>query len=168
MKLTQTIRDAFVKAVMADVPSVDYDELARKIAQENICAQMAPKVLALYNDPKLRDFLAHSFWHGSPGALNGLCLYAHNQLVVTETCMIELQRLADLKTRQNGERANLRAPISAAAKAATTAKRLAEMLPELARYLPTENSAPSRALPIVTNAVSNLKAAGWPAGKTAA
>lgn len=167
MKLTNTYREAFVKAVMADVPSVDYNDLACKAAQSDICAQMPSKVYALYQDTKLRDYLKHGFWHGAPGSLSGLCLYGWGRLNPTETCMIELRRLAELKRRQDDERAKLRAPIAAAAKAATTTNRLAELLPELARYLPAE-VAPSRALPVVTNAVSNLKAAGWPAGKAAA
>lgn len=31
MKLTNTIRDAFVRSVMKDVPTVDYKEQAREI-----------------------------------------------------------------------------------------------------------------------------------------
>jgi hypothetical protein len=167
MKLTNTLREAFVKAVMADVPATDYNDLARKTAQDDLCAQMPSKVFALYQDTKLRDYLKNGFWHGAPGSLSGLCLYGWGRLVPTETCMVELRRLADLKSRQDSERAKLRAPIAAAAMAATTTNRLVELLPELVRYLPVD-ATPSRALPVVTNVVSNLRAAGWPAGKTAA
>ena len=47
MKLTNIIRDAFVRSVMNDVPTVDYSEQIREVVTKEAVAQLPEKVRAL-------------------------------------------------------------------------------------------------------------------------
>jgi hypothetical protein len=57
MRLTKTIREAFVRAAMADVPQEDYQAKIHKLIQDDAIAQLPPKVKAIAKDKDLRHFL---------------------------------------------------------------------------------------------------------------
>lgn len=54
MRLTNYMRDAFVKALMQDVPQIDYDQQIRDLAMKRCVERLPPKVRALWDDPATR------------------------------------------------------------------------------------------------------------------
>lgn len=57
MKLTKLDKECFVTAVMADVPQIDYNELARKIVTADVISRLPKEVLVLWNDNTLKGFV---------------------------------------------------------------------------------------------------------------
>lgn len=163
MKLTNTIRDAFVRAAMDDVPSIDYDEQAHKLAQEDLVKQMAPKLRAIYQDKQLRTFLGTEYTP-MPCDLSSAYLYGAQHLELSKEADTQLEALAEKKAAQEDARHELRNKLRAVAYSATTRKALVEALPEFEKYLPTEATT-SRSLPVIANLVSDFVKAGWPKGQ---
>lgn len=163
MKLTNIIRDAFVRSVMNDVPTVDYSEQIREVVTKEAVAQLPEKVRALYNNSATKDYVA-TFWHGGklsnamiPGVNGVFKLSANGQKTIEA---IEQKRAA-----QDAKNKELRSSVRAVAYSATTRKALADLLPEFAKYLPQDEAAAIKTLPVVANVVSSFVKAGWPKDK---
>ena len=58
MKLTNYMRDAFVRAVMDDVPEVDYKQQIRDTALKAAVEAMPAKLRAVWDDSALQDCVA--------------------------------------------------------------------------------------------------------------
>lgn len=166
MKLTNAIRDAFVRAAMDDVPKVDFDEQARKLAQDDIAAQMPPKVRTIFADKALRPFLRTEFYE-FPGVLQNAILYGVPGLKLSVAIKEAMDKLSDSKKAQDQQREVLRQQLRAVAYSVSTRKALAEALPEFEKYLPADEAAALRTVPVIANVVSDFVKAGWPAGKKA-
>lgn len=168
MKLTNYIRDAFVKAAMADVPKTDYNEQAEKIARD----QLSEMLKAAFPGVKMSSKNTSWFLSGSiamPGDLatiHGIrpdyeCL----RLTPSWAKMVELNRL---HVEQRVKRNALSSQLRGAAYACNTTKQLRELLPEFDKYLPAEEEKTCRTLPAVANIVADFTKAGWPVKKKAA
>lgn len=161
MKLTTSDRDAFVRAVMNDVPAVDYDEKAREVVTAATVAKLPPKVREIWNDPKLRGFLRCNQWQRLPRPLHDL-----NTLPVdgweTEAVKEKLQDLATAKHKQEEEHDALQAKLRGIIKACSTLKQATERLPEFVKYLPADRTSTGVVNLPVANVVADLMAAGWP------
>lgn len=161
MKLTNTIRDAFVRAAMDDVPSIDYDEKIRAEAMKAAVALLPAKVRAAWLDKEARQFIATNYLTvgntsvSAPGVgtnewrekLRGVCA----ELVAAEGI-------------QREQRGNLRARLKAVAYSVSTRKALADALPEFEKYLPADEAAALRTVPVIANVVAEFVQAGWPKG----
>lgn len=163
MKLANNIRSAFVIAVMNDVPQVDYREQAQKLLIADAVAQLPPKIRAIYNDQSLRHFVQrkqeyalHQYIH-VPGPE-----YARSEAVAAR-----LAELLQLHDDQDAKRAELRNQIRAIADTSSTRKQLVDKLPEFEKYLPVDERAAARSLPLVANVVADFVKAGWPKDKPA-
>lgn len=168
MKLTKSDRDAFVRAVMDDVPQVDYDEEAKKLAQAALLDAMPKKVRAAYDaHPEyfksksvetpyhLRDL--HVF--GVPDSGGYGCLRTDSFIEV----WAELQHLAERKDAQKEKLSRLREKLAAVIGGCSTLKQAQERLPEFIKYLPADRTGTGvSGLPVVANVVADLTAAGWP------
>lgn len=166
MRLTQYHRDAFVSAVMNDVPKTDYDEIAHKLAQDYLAERMPPKVRAVYDDKNLRHHLRAPNT-GFPNPLNSHCLYTSQDyfhIDRTPDLKALLASVAAQKSAQDAQRADLRSKLTAVAKSCSTRAALAKALPEFEKYLPAEE-ARSGNLPALANVVADFVQAGWPKGK---
>lgn len=159
MKLTNFLRDAFVRQVMADVPGVDYDEKTRIAAMKLAVAALPPKVRAIWNDLELRDYVmtTRQFAGSVHMALPGRLLSADAQA--------KLEVLEEARMEQFQRNNALRDKLKAVAYSATTRKALADMLPEFEKYLPADDAAACRTVPAIANVVADFAAAGWPKGK---
>lgn len=168
MKLTNTLRDAFVRAVMADTPAVDYVEQIRKMARDDIFRGMPRKLKTALDDPELKDMVkASATLHlgerpGVPsisvGALPGDWNY---KWTLSDKAKVAINDLADKRAAQIKTRDSLESRLRAVAYACSTRKALAEALPEFAKYLPPEEAV-LRSLPVVTGVVTDFVKAGWP------
>lgn len=165
MKLTNTIRDAFVRAAMQDVPSVDYTEQIREIAFKDLVDQLPPKVRAVWDDEKLRGYVKTRYSvYG-----NVSVTYPWDEDFYRNTRPLTAKaakRVADLKTSDDAQstvRKDLEKKLHATAYGCTTRKQLAELLPEFEKYLPADDvKAKAVMLPAVANIVSDFVKAGWP------
>lgn len=167
MRLTNTLRKAFVHAVMDDVPSVDYQEQARELMNK-AAEQNLPDALkrAIALDPSIRDWIESRYHHLGKYPLSGLFLRgtreALDQLDKDEVLQEQLQVLSDRLAEQNKCRSQLQEKIEGIAASCTTRKQLLQALPEFEQYLPEETAASSRSVPALANLLADLTAAGWP------
>ena len=163
MKLTNHLRDAYVRAVMADVPEIDHEAQVRKIVQEVALAALPPAVRALYLDAKTRDLIAthmvqtHRFHIWAIPGVKAATLPAAADKKIAE--------LAAAKAAQTVLRKDLQSKVHATAYSVTTRKALAALLPEFEKYLPDDEQAAIRTLPVVQNVIADFVKAGWPKGK---
>ena len=169
MRLTNYMRDAFVKAVMNDVPQIDYSQIAHKVAQDYLVECMPPKVRAVYDDSQTRHYLTttHTYF---PGTINNAsmrgvgddCYWWKETPDLRDKISEIAQQLGD-QTVRLGE---LESKINAVAYACTTREALAKAPPEFEKYLPAEATKAAN-LPAVANVVADFVKAEWPKGKKA-
>lgn len=173
MKLTNTIRDAFVRSAMSDVPSVDYAEKIRAATRNAVLNTLPKPVLAIYKDEKTRPYLKQ----------RGVSLVRSCSTMVPwpddwekETSIRlsigakdreEIDQLGASMKAQDEGRLELERKLKACAYSVTTRKALVAMLPEFEKYLPADEPAAARTLPVVANVVSDFVKAGWPKGTKA-
>jgi uncharacterized protein (DUF2267 family) len=160
MRLTTTLRHAFVNAALADVPQVDYQEQVIKLVIADTAAQLPPKVRDLWNDPKLQDYVKqHSRYIGDcyiavPGIVNAYQLSPHTA--------DQVAKLAAARQAQEATLQALRVKLTGVANACTTRKALLEALPEFEKYLPASPEATCKTLPAIANVLTDFVKAGWP------
>lgn len=169
MNLNKYDRDAFVAAVMDDVPMVDYKEIANTKAVAAVVALLPKEVQAVYKKfPGYLDnnsvHMPHEFsnlW--MPRPLDGFkCLQNNAEL------WEELKQLAVKAKTQEEARDTLSAKLRGAIESCRTLKQAQERLPEFAKYLPADRDGSSITTLPVANIVADLTSAGWPKSKAKA
>ena len=159
MRLTNIMRESFVRAAMQDVPAVDYENKIR----DAINAEIAKKKKALGLDKVDDARLSYNY-----GGIEGV-RFAANGLKDSELRDIKnLQKLVDLtksKAEQDKAHKALRDKLTGAINACTTRKQAAEALPEFEKYLPADDPKALRSLPALANVAADFVKAGWPKGQ---
>lgn len=158
-RLTNTLRQAFVAAVMQDVPQRNYSEEAREAAQAAVAKTLPPEVRAIWNNPQLRGYVAtfqlslgEAMYVQLPGSWN------EDSKQVAKTATRDLVKAAiDQRVKLDA----LRQKLNAVANAHTTVEGLKKALPECTKYLPSIPPSP-KSLPAIATLVSDLTACGWP------
>ena len=164
MRLTDTIRGAFVRAVMDDVPRVDYVEQAREVLRKDSLFQLPPKVRAVAEDAALAPYLNTARYNVS--RVGGVAVYsADADYKPTPIARKKIGEIEKALEAQVGTRRALEDKLRAAARSATTRKGLVALLPEFEKYLPADDAAACKTLPAVVGVVSDFIAAGWPKGQ---
>lgn len=159
MRLTNDIKKAFISAVLADVPTVDYQEEFRKLVQAAAIETLPPEVKKLAKSNELRGYLdTHRLWWGP---FNLVSVFADLEIKDMPELKTKCDELAALKEAQDSSIAALRNRLTAAVGSCNTRKQLAELLPEMEKYLP-EDPGPTKNLPAVANLVTDLMKQGWP------
>ena len=170
MRLTNLIRDAFITAAMQDVPKVDYQSEAHKIAVadsiESLPAQLRPLAL----DKNLSHYFnVRSHWFcDSPFQSVSVFCERSGRFDLSVTAQKKIAALEKQERAQKEERSQLRERLRAAAYSCTTRKALADLLPEFEKYLPAEEAKGNRSLPVIANLVADFTKAGWPKNKAQA
>jgi hypothetical protein len=163
MKLTKTDREAFIRAVMGDVPETDYDELAREALYAAAAELLPAPVRALWDDPKLRSYVRCDHRTMTPGVLSSFSCPAYVEPVRGSKLDMHLRDLADKKREQLLARGTLREKLMGAISACSTRKQALERMPEFEKYLPAERDpAGTAGVPALANLVADLTKAGWP------
>lgn len=161
MRLTKTIREAFVRAAMADVPQEDYQAKIHKLIQDDAISKLPPKIKAIAQDKDLRHFLkTESHYIQGWDCSNVRVMHPEYERSPNVNTQVEalLVDLAHQKERINA----LKAKLQATADAVTTRKALVELLPEFEKYLPADEAKAIATLPAVANVLSDFVKAGWP------
>ena len=165
MRLSTSMRLAFVRAVMDDVPFVDYDEQVRELAQKTVDSyRPAALVRALEIDPSIQDWLNRDYQYIHKYQ-KSFCLVGSKQsldrLNADPNFTQAAQNLRKQQQAQLEQRSALETKLKASAQACQTRAQLAKALPEFEKYLPIEASN-SKCLPALANLMSDFMAAGWP------
>lgn len=165
MRLTNYIRDAFVRAAMHDVPKeVDHSEEIRKLVLDDFVSKLQPKVRAVWDDKTICDWLKTD--HNSYG--NVSVTYPSREQSgwgqkpkLTDSVQKKVDALALKKTENEKIRDELERKLKGVAYSVSTRKQLADALPEFEKYLPEDEAKAIRTLPVVTNVVAEFVKAGW-------
>lgn len=161
MKLTNAIRDRFIKAAMSDVPKTDYQEKANALTKEWLESQMAaifPGVDMAKAEPWLEQRSVYM-----PGSLRPLYTFSPDYHILKSNVKLwaKLEAIARDMDEQAKRRDQLEEQLRGCAYSASTVKALRDLLPEFAHYLPDE-ATPAKMLPATTGVVKAFHAAGWP------
>lgn len=168
MKLTNYIRDAFITAVMQDVPkSCDHSEEIRKIAQADLIDQLPQIVQKAWKDKVAIEYIKRTVETFGRVQVVHPCVndYGRSSMKLTKEAQIKVDQLASEMQADRIIRDDLTKKLKGAAYACTTTKQLRELLPEFERYLPAEEEKTLRTLPAVANIMADFAKAGWPAKK---
>ena len=156
--LTLTLREAFVRAAMHDVPEIDYRAQAQKIVTEAAIAMMPELVKKAYDKhPECFALAPHyisgwgSFYLPKPDGVS----FPHD-------VEMQLRTLHKASEKQGRERYELKNKLMSVALGCTTRKSLLAALPEFEKYLPAEEAPISRNVPALANVVTDFIKAGWP------
>lgn len=162
MRLTNFLRDAFVRAAMADVPKVNYQEQAEKIAREFMKKEFARVFPKIDMNGEANDWLEKSSLE-MPGSLGRIYTITPSYgYLKNKPVWEELTALAKLHTEQNQKHKDLEHRLQGVAYACNTRKQLVEALPEFEAYLPAEEAKAAQNLPALANVLSDFVKAGWP------
>ena len=174
MRLTNFLRDAFVRAVMHDVPSTNYEEQAHKLARDQVRAMFKKEFPTIDYDKACDSEWFNSGSINMPYGIHGIhikCMTCWNMLKDEGKVWPKLEELGVKKKEQEKKLSELESRLKGVAYACTTRKQLEEALPEFSAYLPEEEAKAAKTLPAVANVLSEFVKAGWPkqnAGKIAA
>jgi len=164
MKLSNYIRDSFVRAVMQDVPTVDHSEEARKLIQADAFAQLPKPIADIVKKGELTDYLnSHYYYVDDCRCLGTVSVYNLRGFEVGDDTRAKVEALHAAHEADKETRNALESKLKAAIYSVTTLKAAQDLLPDLVKYLPTE-TADTVGVPAVANLVADLKASGW-AGK---
>jgi hypothetical protein len=168
MRLTNYIRDAFVRAALADVPQVDYEEALRSAVVKDAVAQLPPKVRSVYTDANTRHFLECTTWYprNETGRrrvdVSAMIPWPDDSFKLSEAGQAKVDEIiARLKGQQDAHE-SLERQLRAVAYSVQTRKALVEALPEFEKYLPADDAAALRTVPAIANVVAEFMKAGWP------
>lgn len=166
MRLTNTIREAFIRAAMNDVPEVNYEEEAQKIGKAAISASLPASVQKMIKDPLASEYLNREYIT-MPRRFSNFYFYAQrNDNSVLQNkhpeVWVQITELHAKYEQQIKDHNELRNKLSAVANSVTTRKALVAALPEFEKYLPTDEEKAIRTLPAVANVVADFAKAGWP------
>ena len=167
-KFTNSQRDAFVRSVMSETPRIDYDDILRKRMQEIFIERADKKLVAVYKDEKLREFL-YTRYVSIPGAqyFSGAFYLAEDDFKfnsLSKDQQIEIQQLLAKWKDQEDSRDALRRKLRGVIYSYTSIKKAHDDLPEFKKYLP-DYSKPEKAEflpPAINDLVTDLVKAGWP------
>jgi hypothetical protein len=177
MKLNQLHKQAFVAAVMGDIPKIDFEEKMRKFIMSDMIAQAPKEVAEVLKIESLRRYVIQYESYrpqivlsGGGGRTNaGLSSigvirgYEGPKEGNKEFKLIMMASHKQLEDRTQAE-ANVRGAIFAC----STHKQASERMPEFAKYLPENTDhVENRLLPSIANLAAELTKMGWPKNKQA-
>lgn len=160
VRLTVYMRQAFVSAVMNDVPQIDYRTQIQKYVEKESAA-LVPEELRPMLTKYPAWFPTRRYYFDSWGSVY---TPVPDDIVFPERVKNEVRRLSKLHDEQNAARRELELKLKSVALGCTTKKRLEESLPEFKKYLPADEAEACRSLPAIANVVSDFVKAGWPKG----
>lgn len=177
MRLTKDHKKAFVKAVMDDVPSIDYVEKVRELILADSIAQLPKGLQVFAKDPKTADLINSGWktierprdkdnrWVGSVG-----CTIKGNSdnYAPSKKAQALLAEWLPKLTEQTDIRNKLERQLSTTIESCNTLKQAQEAFPELVKYLPSvAEKSLNLPAPVYKNVLLELAKAGFPKGKKA-
>lgn len=165
MRLNKHHKQAFVIAVVQDIPTVDYDEQAQKLVRDALFQKMPLEIQVIYENKKLREWLVTNHIR-MPGSLSSLWTQhvgSHNPPAEIND---QLEELARLKQEQTAKVRVIAQKVGGLINSVSTRKQALELMPEFEKYLPKETGSTGVTnLPAIQNTVAELVHMGWPKGE---
>ena len=171
MKLTNHLRDVFVRRVMDDLPATpDYKDQAGKILTDDCVAQLPADVRAIWFRTDLRQYLdcRDRLYHHRDARGSATSYYTAfdcNDGPGSEPRKEALRRADELLSKAvaaDKSRGELETKLRQVAYGRTTVAALRLALPEFEKYMPDKPAKPDRSLPVVAGVYAAFRAAGWP------
>lgn len=166
MKLTNSIRYAFVRSAINDVPQTDYTEKMRDLIYKDFVNQLPTAVRKIWDKESTCGYIQTTF-------RTFLCVSVTIPAMRNSECKLTIEaqkKLAELDAKSKAQdRAirELKSKLRSVAYSCTTRKKLVELLPEFEKYLPADKRQAAKVmLPAVANVVADFTKAGWPKNKT--
>ena len=168
IRLDKYAKQAFVSAVMADVPKIDYQTPINKLvleAQEWYLKKHFPAVLAFMKSEHgsmlgRKSVGFSNSWKTGISSVSCLdCFVLSPEVknacdVIIQTAMAQATARSELEVKVSGLIAGCH-----------TVKTALKLLPEFEKYLPKVDT-PTANLPALANVIADLSKAGWPKGAT--
>lgn len=165
-RLTVMDKEAFIRAVLADVPRIDYHEEIKKVLDAYL-AEIAPAaVLSVFKKhPEYFD-QRQVRTYGEAGHYYGEHYLVPEGFDLEEppAPLVRVKELLKAQGAQSAALNTLEVKVKGMIRGFTTVAKAKEAMPEFAKYLPDDTAAPSKNLP-VANVVGDLIRAGWPKDK---
>lgn len=172
MRLTNSIKQAFVQAVLDDVPTTDYQELLRNLIMQDAIARLPESVRVIAVDKKQAHFVTDHYYRISANKDDGYESYYGLSVYIKmptseyiESYAIQERKREYITAHLAQEKMldELREKLRNAINAVSTVKKAKELMPEFAKYLPVELEQSSN-LPstIFANLLNELVCAGFP------
>jgi len=164
MKLTNFIRDAFIRSALADVPQIDYEEKIRALLIKDAIAQLPVELRKAYLNPATIGYINIGYSFTGAGSTSIPCNNNAKDFKLSTAAQQTIDALKVKCKEQEIIMWNLRDKIKAAAYAVTTSKLLLELLPEFDKYLPVDITV-TKNLPAIQGILTDFIKAGWPKDK---
>lgn len=165
MRLTNNDKDAFVRAVLDDVPYVDYSEQARKLVMKPLISLLPGIVQQAYKENpewiKTARVGLPSHLQDFYGPALGYVSYGNFPDELKE----QLAELSDAAKEQSNTRKTLEDKVTGLINSVTTLKAALKNFPEFAKYLPADRDAAGTVNLPAANVIADLTNAGWPKDK---
>lgn len=188
LRLTNTLRDAFIRSVMNDVPKQEVKQQALyKMAHAYAMSKVPANIKKLFLNPETKQYIltrymnislfgedknrvANIYTNDEDFQLPGKeALNLRHQLLKDDPKFIELLNATREYQEAEIKFVNLRRDLGSAAYSCTTLKALKEALPEFIKYMPNEPDEPvQKGYALVLNRadiVSTFKDLGGPANQ---
>lgn len=165
MKLTKIDREAFVRAVMQDVPKVDYTEQARKLVLDDSIEQLPAQLRQFALNKDTNAFLRTDSYWAYQGFQKSFTVFTarSGSFSLTKKSQAAFDKLAEQYKAQKEQREALEQRVSAVIAGCSTLKMAKERLPEFEKYLPQDRGdSKTPNLPAIANIVADLTKLGWP------
>jgi len=157
MRLTKSIRSAFVRSAMNDVPTIDYEEQIRNLLVNDVIDQMPPEVLTAYKKYPHVFTKTGEYYHRV-----GYVYLPCEGIKPRPEATAKAEELIEKMVEQRKAKSDLMDKLEATALSVSTRKALVALLPEFEKYLPKEDEPSGRQLPAIANLVAEFTKAGWP------
>lgn len=167
MRLTKYDKEAFVRAVMQDIPQIDYKQMLRiKILNANT-EKLPPAAKALLCSTKDEHLIKrekHEYAaHDERGLTYVWCDTYPTDGWQTEAFNKEITEIVQKAREQDAAREAVETKLTGIIESCSTLKKAHETLPEFIKYLPQQRSSTGVGnLPAIANIVADLSKMGWP------
>lgn len=167
MKLTKSDREAFVRAVMNDIPRTDYDRMTKDLVLQ-ASKDALPDVIKS-NWTEVEPYLSKNYYWGPDGcgSCTGYSFHGAGGEYAAKAFPAIAERLKNIAAQarqQRAEREATKGELMTAIGGCTTLKQAKERFPDLVKYLPADREpAKTTNVPAIrTEAVmAALTRAGW-------
>ena len=159
MRLTKTIKDQIISAIMADVPEVDYDTLIQDTAVKEGLKTVPPEIMRLKD--KYPEWIKGENYFYIPN-FRSLCILHSSDSKSVENTKGIIAPLIKKYNDQVYERKTMKAKLEASFASITTDTKFAELFPDFVKYMPSEVKSATGFAVATTEVLDGLKKLGWP------
>lgn len=159
MRLTKTIKDEIIDAIMDDVPKVDYDTLIQDTAIKEGLKTVPPEIMRLKD--KYPEWIKGEKYFYVPN-FRSLCILHSSDSKSIETTKDIIAPLVKKYNEQIDERKAMQVKLEASFASITTDTKFAELFPDFVKYMPSEVKPATGFAVATTEVLDGLKKLGWP------